>query len=68
LRLTSDEKRVCLNASATPEFDGWRWVDYWYPADEVVFFKRDVYRRALRELEPLLFLDGQQQAIPENTG
>lgn len=68
LRLTSDEKRVCLDASATPEFDGWRWVDYWYPADEVVFFKREVYRKALRELEPLLFLDGQQQAIPENTG
>ena len=71
LRLTSDEKRVCLNASRTPEFDGWRWVDYWYPADEVVFFKRDVYRKALRELEPLLFLNGQPQvtkAMPENTG
>lgn len=58
LRLTSDENCVCLDASRTPEFDGWRWVDYWQPVDEVVFFKRKVYKRALKELAPLLFPDG----------
>lgn len=55
LRLVGDEGDVQLNCSAQPEFDHWRWVDYWYPLREVVPFKRNVYRRALRQLEPLLF-------------
>lgn len=54
LRLTSCESRVCLDGSCEPEFDGWRWVDYWHPLSEVVFFKRTVYRRALKELAPLI--------------
>ena len=37
-----------------PEFDEWRWVSYWYPVGQVIAFKRDVYRRALRELAPAL--------------
>lgn len=57
LRLTGGEGVVRLDRSDTPEFDDWRWVDYWRPAREVVFFKRHVYRKALRELEPLLFPD-----------
>lgn len=55
LRLLSEENRVCLDGSERPEFDHWRWVDYWYPARKVVAFKRSVYRKALQELEPLLF-------------
>ncbi|MGH8155449.1 MAG: RNA pyrophosphohydrolase, partial [Rhodanobacteraceae bacterium] len=39
---------------ATPEFDVWRWVDFWYPAEHVVDFKREVYRRALRYFAPLV--------------
>ncbi|MDN3517009.1 RNA pyrophosphohydrolase [Aquisalimonas lutea] len=58
LRLTGGESAVRLDASGSPEFDDWRWVDYWRPARDVVFFKRHVYRRALRELAPLLFPDG----------
>ena len=54
LRLTGKDDDVRLDASEQPEFDGWRWVDYWYPMEEVVSFKRDVYRKALKELEPLL--------------
>ncbi|MCC6633861.1 MAG: RNA pyrophosphohydrolase, partial [Gammaproteobacteria bacterium] len=37
-----------------PEFDGWRWVSYWYPLNQVVAVKRDVYRKALTELAPRL--------------
>jgi putative (di)nucleoside polyphosphate hydrolase len=37
-----------------PEFDRWRWVDYWAPVDEIISFKRDVYKQALKELEPYL--------------
>jgi putative (di)nucleoside polyphosphate hydrolase len=35
-----------------PEFDHWEWVSYWYPVNKVVSFKRDVYRKALKELAP----------------
>lgn len=58
LRLLADEQAVRLDGSERPEFDSWRWVDYWYPLDEVVSFKRKVYRRALEELAPLLFPQG----------
>lgn len=54
LRLLADEQHVRLDTSRKPEFDHWRWIDFWTPAAEVVEFKRDVYRRALGELEPLL--------------
>lgn len=54
LRLTGPEHRVRFDASNQPEFDGWRWVDWWRPLDEVVEFKREVYRAALNELAPLL--------------
>jgi len=52
------EERVRFDVSETPEFDGFRWVDFWEPVREVVFFKRGVYRSALLELGPMLFPDG----------
>jgi putative (di)nucleoside polyphosphate hydrolase len=54
LRLTSGDSHVRLDASDHPEFDRWRWVDYWYPLRQVVHFKRWVYRHALEEFAPLL--------------
>lgn len=53
LRLTADETLVRFDATTQPEFDGWRWVDYWHPLTEIVEFKRGVYQRALNELAPL---------------
>lgn len=50
LRLTGEEHRLNLQASAKPEFDDWKWVDYWYPIDHVVYFKKRVYRCALQQL------------------
>lgn len=47
-----DEKNVKLDAAIKPEFDGWRWVSYWYPLRQVVAFKREVYRQALLEFAP----------------
>jgi len=55
LRLRSAEDKVCLDLSEQPEFDHWRWVDYWTPMSEVVSFKRHVYMQALKEFHPLLF-------------
>jgi len=62
LRLIVDEQCFKLDATDKPEFDGWRWVDYWHPVREVVFFKRKVYQRALDELAPLLFTDRDMEA------
>ena len=50
LRLTASEDRLHFDATNTPEFDRWRWVDYWTPVREVIYFKRAVYVRALDEL------------------
>ncbi len=50
LRLLEDDKAVRLDLNKKPEFDHWQWVSYWYPLNNVVSFKRDVYRRAMKEL------------------
>ena len=55
LRLQVDDDQVQLDRSDHPEFDAWRWVTYWYPMHQVVFFKRNVYADALRQLAPLIF-------------
>ena len=44
LQLVSGDAEINMQTSSTPEFDGWRWVSYWYPVRQVVSFKRDVYR------------------------
>jgi putative (di)nucleoside polyphosphate hydrolase len=49
LQLTGDSEKIRFDTSGSPEFDGWRWVNYWYPIDSVVSFKRTVYRNALME-------------------
>jgi putative (di)nucleoside polyphosphate hydrolase len=59
LRMLCEECLVHFDSSAHPEFDGWRWVDYWLPLQEVVVFKREVYREALNQLAPLLGLEAQ---------
>jgi len=53
LRFLGEESALNLDATDEPEFDQWQWVDFWYPADHVVSFKRGVYLRALRHLAPL---------------
>ena len=50
LRLVGRDTDVHLRASEKPEFDAWRWNDYWIPLDSVVEFKREVYQMALSEL------------------
>jgi putative (di)nucleoside polyphosphate hydrolase len=43
-----------LRATNHPEFDAWRWNDYWVPLDVVIEFKRGVYEMALTELARFL--------------
>jgi putative (di)nucleoside polyphosphate hydrolase len=64
LRLVGDERAVCLNKCDQPEFDCWRWVNYWHPLGEVVAFKRKVYQRALDEFAPLVLPEGAVQKNP----
>lgn len=53
LRMLADDSRVDLDETDTPEFSDYRWVDFWYPVEHVIAFKRRVYHRALTLLEPL---------------
>jgi len=55
LRMLSTDASVSVNTSSSPEFDSWKWVSYWYPLGQVVSFKREVYRRAMKELSSDLF-------------
>ncbi|MEK9775156.1 MAG: RNA pyrophosphohydrolase [Quisquiliibacterium sp.] len=55
LRLVGRDTDVQLRASEKPEFDAWRWHEYWIPLDSVIEFKREVYRLALDELSRHLF-------------
>jgi len=54
LKLIVDESYVNLTHSQQPEFDLWKWVDFWYPIEEVVSFKRNVYEQALNQLAPFI--------------
>jgi len=56
LRLNRDhEHHISFDTTDKPEFDSWRWADYWEPAFDVVHFKRNVYLSALTEMWTCLF-------------
>jgi len=57
LRMVGRDCDVRLRASDHPEFDAWRWHDYWVSLDGVIDFKREVYRLALAELHRFLRSD-----------
>ena len=61
LRMIGRDSDVHLRASEHPEFDAWRWHEYWIPLDSVIEFKREVYRLALEELSRHLF--GQHEHV-----
>lgn len=51
LELMEDDSAFDLAAGLeTPEFDSWRWVETNFALDNIVDFKRHVYKRALAEL------------------
>ncbi|MDR5780359.1 RNA pyrophosphohydrolase [Caballeronia sp. LZ065] len=54
LRMVGRDCDICLRATDHPEFDAWRWNEYWVPLDAVIEFKRDVYQLALNELSRFL--------------
>jgi putative (di)nucleoside polyphosphate hydrolase len=54
LQLTGRDSDMNLRATSHPEFDAWRWNEYWIPLDVVIDFKREVYQHALTELSRFL--------------
>ena len=54
LKLVAPESKIKLDATIKPEFDNWNWVSYWYPLHQVIAFKKEVYRKALKEFRPYL--------------
>jgi putative (di)nucleoside polyphosphate hydrolase len=54
LQMAAPDHHLNLRATDHPEFDAWRWNDYWVPLDAVVEFKRGVYETALTELSRFL--------------
>lgn len=57
LRLVSKGVNFSFDVTDKPEFDGFRWVSYWYPLQCVIPFKKRVYRRALQEFAGELFIN-----------
>ena len=54
LQLIGRDSDMNLRASNHPEFDAWRWNEYWVPLEWVIEFKREVYQMALTELARFL--------------
>ena len=54
LRLMGRDSDLDLRATDHPEFDAWRWNEYWVPLELVIEFKREVYQLALNELARFL--------------
>jgi putative (di)nucleoside polyphosphate hydrolase len=51
LKFVGEDTDIFLRNTTKPEFDDWKWVSYWTPLEKVVDFKKDVYKKALSELE-----------------
>lgn len=54
LKLIASEQKIRLDLCDSPEFDSWRWIDYYEPQEQVIFFKKHVYAESLKELEVIL--------------
>ena len=67
LRFRGGEDDLKLDLTDEPEFDSWRWVDFWYPMAHVVTFKRGVYARALTHLAPFAREVAGTEAVPHPT-
>ena len=51
LRLVGDGSKISFDKGSKAEFDNFLWIDYWEAPVHVVEFKRNVYKKALDELQ-----------------
>jgi len=54
LKMLGQDSDIQLLNNAKPEFDAWRWEEYWQVPDLVIDFKQQVYQLALEELEQFM--------------
>ncbi|CAD83335.1 NTP pyrophospohydrolase [Candidatus Blochmanniella floridana] len=54
LKLLSKDTKINMKTSKVCTFDTWQWVSLWYPIRQVVFFKRHVYRKVMKEFVKLI--------------
>lgn len=56
LKLIAPDEAICLKPDVDhkPEFRDWKWIDYWQPVKEVIYFKKEVYSKALEYFYPLV--------------
>jgi putative (di)nucleoside polyphosphate hydrolase len=55
LQLISPDDYINIAATEHQEFDAWKWVDFWYPVEHIVEFKREIYQDTLTQFAPILF-------------
>ena len=55
LELIDPTTRIVLDNHLEIEFDDWKWVEYWQPIEEVIYFKREIYEDTLKAFAPILF-------------
>ncbi len=67
LRMLGQDSDVTLKCDfEKPEFDAWRWHDFWIPLESVIEFKRGVYQSALTELSRLVFSEEELSRIQQD--
>jgi len=64
LKVRDEDVQFDFSLTPEPEFDASRWVHYWEPVREVIYFKRPVYAQALSELADHAFPQGQPPLPP----
>ncbi|MBS1199049.1 MAG: pyrophosphohydrolase, partial [Proteobacteria bacterium] len=67
LRLVGRDNDLSLRTTNHPEFDAWRWNEYWVPLESVIEFKRQVYEQALNELKRFIDADRRRTPRPHNS-
>jgi len=63
LKLVSSEKNIKLDCSEKPEFDNWCWIEPQQAAEQVVDFKKNVYRQAIALLLPKVELSEEVELL-----
>lgn len=66
LRYKGKDEDIILDKTSKPEFDSWMWVSYWYPVRQIISFKREVYRKALKELREKLNENNKGRVVLNN--
>jgi|GEM_PF-154828 len=64
LRLQASDEMFDFNQADKAEFDDFRWVDYWYPIHQVIYFKRRVYQNVLNELSTKAGISKNKRRLP----